>query len=236
MRIADMHWAQVEAYLRTDDRCVLPIGSVEQHAGLSLCVDMILAERVSVEAAEPLGVPVYPAMPFGITPGFLAYPGTISLRIATLLAVVRDAVDSLRRAGFRRVLIVNGHGGNAPVGALCAELMSEWPGMAVKFHSWWSAPEVWAKVRAIDPSGTHANWMENFPWTRLGHAVAPGDPKPPPDLALMRASDPEGVRRALGDGSFGGPYQRPDEDMLALWAVGVAETRASLEGPWPNRS
>lgn len=233
MRIADMNWGQVEAYLTTDDRCVLPIGSVEQHAGLSLCVDMILAERVAVEAAEPLGVPVYPAMPFGITPGFLAYPGTISLKVATLLAVVRDAVASLRRAGFRRVLIVNGHGGNAPVGALSAELMAEWPEMSVKFHSWWSAPKVWAQVQAIDPSGTHANWMENFPWTRLAHAPAPEESKAQPDLARMRASGPAGVRAVLGDGSFGGPYQRPDADMLALWAVGVAETREVLEGPWP---
>jgi creatinine amidohydrolase len=234
MRICEMSWGQVEAYLTTDDRCVLPIGSVEQHAGLSLCVDMILAERVAVEAAEPLGVPVYPAMPFGITPGFLAYPGTISLKVATLLAVVRDAVESLRRAGFRRVLIVNGHGGNAPVGSLAGELMAEWPEMSVKFHSWWSAPRVWETVQAIDPSGTHANWMENFPWTRL--ADGPEGDKPPPDLALMRASGPDGVRRVLGDGSFGGAYQRPDADMLALWAVGVEETREVLEGPWPGRS
>jgi len=63
MRIADSNWADIEAYLRHDDRCVLPFGSTEQHAQLSLCVDAILAERVAVEAAAPLGVPVYPAMP-----------------------------------------------------------------------------------------------------------------------------------------------------------------------------
>ena len=68
MRIADMNWMQVEKYLENDDRCILPVGSVEQHAQLSLCVDAILSERVSVEAAEPLGVPVYPAMPFGLAP------------------------------------------------------------------------------------------------------------------------------------------------------------------------
>ena len=60
MRIADMNWMQVEDYLKRNDRCVLPLGSTEQHAQLSLCVDAILSERVSIEAAEPLGVPVYP--------------------------------------------------------------------------------------------------------------------------------------------------------------------------------
>ena len=50
MRVAGMNWMQVEDRVRHDDRCVLPIGSVEQHGYLSLCVDMILAERVAVEA------------------------------------------------------------------------------------------------------------------------------------------------------------------------------------------
>ena len=63
MRIAEMNWMQVEEYLRHDDRCVLPIGSTEQHAYLSLCVDLILSERVASEAAQPLGVPVF--NPFG---------------------------------------------------------------------------------------------------------------------------------------------------------------------------
>lgn len=235
MRIAEMNWSQVEAYLAGDDRCILPIGSVEQHAQLSLCVDMILAERVAVDAAEPLGVPVYPAMPFGLAPYFNAYPGSVSLRVETLLAVVRDLVASVARSGFRRVLVVNGHGGNAPVGALAQELMAERPEMSIKFHSWWSAPRTWAKVQALDPSGSHANWMENFPWTRLAHAPAPPGAKVEVDRDLLRASPPAAVRAALGDGSFGGLYQRSDDDMLALWAVGVAETREALEGPWPAR-
>ena len=45
---------QVEAYLKTDDRCVLPLGSTEQHAYISLATDSILSERLALEAAEPL--------------------------------------------------------------------------------------------------------------------------------------------------------------------------------------
>ena len=234
MKIADMNWMQVESYLRGDDRCILPIGSTEQHAQLSLCVDAILAERVSVEAAEPLGVPVYPVMPFGLAPYFLGFPGTISLRVETLLAVVRDAIASVHRAGFRRVLIVNGHGGNAPVGALAQELMAEYPDLSVKFHNWWSAPRTWAKAQAIDTSGSHANWMENFPWTRLGNVDPPHGPKAPPHRELIRASAPEAARELLGDGSFGGDYRKPDEVMLEIWSIGVEETREILEGPWPK--
>jgi creatinine amidohydrolase len=236
MHINAMNWMQVEEYLRKDDRCIIPIGSTEQHGYLSLAVDLILAERVSLEAAEPLGVPVFPVMPYGCAPYFASYPGTISLKVETLLAVVRDVLESVRRSGFRRVLIVNGHGGNQPVAALAGDIMVDHPDLSIKFHNWWNAPRTWAKVQEIDPSGSHANWMENFPWTRLADAALPAGEKPGFDRDLMRASPPAGVRAILGDGAFGGVYQKPDETMLALWRVGVEETRALLEGPWPTRS
>ena len=77
MRITQMDWRMVEDWVRHDDRCILPIGSTEQHSGLSLCTDAILAERVAAEAAEPLGVPVFPVLPFGLAPYFQAFPGSV---------------------------------------------------------------------------------------------------------------------------------------------------------------
>ena len=56
MRIRECNWMQVEEYLERDDRIVVPLGSTEQHGYLSLETDNVLAERVSAEAAEPLGV------------------------------------------------------------------------------------------------------------------------------------------------------------------------------------
>lgn len=232
MRIAEMNWPEVAKQVEADTRCILPIGSTEQHAQLSLSVDSILAERVSVEAAAPLGVPVFPVMPYGLAPYFSAYPGTVTLRVETLLAVVRDVVASMARGGFRRILIVSGHGGNSPVGALCSELMMEDPRLSIKFHEWWKAPKTFAKVQEIGPGGSHANWMENFPWTRLAHAPAPDGEKAPLDMVMFKAGPPGAGRELLGDGSFGSVYQKPDEAMNALWQVGVAETREVLEGPW----
>ena len=95
MQISQSHWQEIESYLKTDDRCVLPLGSTEQHGPLSLSVDAILAEKVAIDAAEPLGVPVFPRMNYGLCPYFAAYPGSITLRVETLLAVVRDILDSL---------------------------------------------------------------------------------------------------------------------------------------------
>lgn len=234
MRIEKMNWGQVAAYLEADDRCVLPIGSTEQHGPLSLSVDAILAEKMALDAAEPLGVPVFPRLNYGLCPYFASYPGSVTLRVSTLVAVARDILDSLHDSGFRRILIVNGHGGNAPVGALASEWMRDRPDASVKFHNWWMAPRTWAKVQEIDPVASHASWMENFPWTRLDGVPMPDGQKAMVDMDLLKASPPAAARRQLGDGVFGGDYQKPDADTDALWAAAVAETRALLTGGWPD--
>lgn len=230
--IAAMNWMQVEAWLKTDDRAVVPIGSTEQHAYLSLEVDRILAEKVARDAAEPLGVPVFPVMPYGCAPYFGAYPGSISLRVSTLIAVAEDIFDSLARVGFKRILVVNGHGGNAPVGAFAQEYLLRQPGMRIIFHDWWRAPRTMQAVLATDPVIGHASWLENFPWTRLPGVALPAGPKPPVDMARLRNRGPDAVREGLGDGNFAGRYQRSDNEMLAIWDIGVQETREVLENGW----
>lgn len=232
MRIADMNWFQIEAYLKRDDRCVLPLGSTEQHAYLSLCVDNILAERVALEAAEPLDIPVFPVLNYGITPYFRAYPGSISLRIETYLRVVQDILDGLFESGFHRILIVNGHGGNSPAQAYAGEWMVSHPDAQIKFHNWWNAPETWAAVQAVDPQASHASWMENFPWTRLPGIDQPAEQKPMVDFQYMRLLAPAALRKYLGDGNFGGLYQRSDSEMHSIWQVAVNETRVLLEAGW----
>jgi creatinine amidohydrolase len=208
---------QLEEYLGRDDRIVLPLGSTEQHGYLSLATDAILAERVAVEAADPLGVPVLPVLAYGLTPYFAAFPGSPSVMRDTYLSFVGELLDSLRGQGFRRFLLVNGHGGNKPVEALA--------GPAVVVHEWWAAPKTQAVVRELDPEASHASWMENFPWTRLAGVAMPAGHK----LRTPRTSDdPLEVRAQVGDGSFGGWYERPDEDVMRIWRTGVEETREVL--------
>jgi creatinine amidohydrolase len=234
MRISDMNWGQVESYLKRDDRAVLPLGSTEQHSFLRLTVDCILPERVGAEAAEPLGIPVFPVVPYGVTPYFREFPGSISLRVETHLRVVRDILDSMAHSGFRRILIVNGHGGNGAVQQFAQEWTADRGDCRVIFHNWWNAPRTWAKVQEIDPVASHGSWMENFPWTRLPVVEMPKTQRPMIDLAKLRVLDPKALREYLGDGNFGGYYQRSDEELLALWQVAVEETRSLLTGEWGN--
>ena len=228
MRVSDMTWMEVEAYLARDDRCVLPLGCTEQHAYLSLATDTVLAERVAAEAAEPLGVPVFPAVAYGITPYFMAYPGTVTVSPTTYERLLTEVLGSLRRHGFRRIAVVNGHGGNAPARPAVESWARRRKGVTVRWHDWWMAPRTRAAIDAIDAEASHASWMESFPWTRVASTRPPTDAKARVDLAGFSEVSPKKVRALVGDGSFGGAYERSDSDMAAIWAVAVEETRDVL--------
>jgi creatinine amidohydrolase len=227
MRVADLNWMQMEQLVAREDRAILPVGSTEQHAYLSLATDDILAERVAIEAAEPLGVPVFPVLAYGVTPMFTAYPGTVTLSTETFSRVVTEILDGMHASGFRRLLIVNGHGGNRALHPVAAAWTAAHPGAEARVHDWWNAPRTWAKVESIDPLASHASWMENFPWTRIAGVTPPATAKPAVDRSRL-TGDPIVARDVLGDGNFAGLYERPDADVLALWRVAVEETRERL--------
>jgi creatinine amidohydrolase len=86
-----------------------------------------------------------------------------------------------------------------------------------------------AVVREVDPEASHASWMENFPWTRLAGVELPKERKP---LVAPDLEDPAAVRELLGDGSYGGVYQRSDEDTARVWAAGVEEVRDLIAAGW----
>jgi len=229
MRVRDLNWMQLGEYLEHDDRIVLPLGSTEQHAYLSLETDNIIAERLAVEAAEPLGIPVLPVVAYGITPGFGAFPGSPTLRLETFVAVVREILDSLYGQGFRRFLIANGHGGNTSARVAVMEWMTMHEDAVVLWHEVWEGRPDEIAVE-LDPDYDHASWSENFPWTRLPGVEMPSERKPP--MQRPRVSRPKTWREALGDGSFGGLYQRPDEDGMRVWAAAVEQLRERLDSGW----
>ena len=232
MKICEMNWMQVEEYLKRDDRAVVPLGSTEQHAYLSLCTDSILSETVSVDAAEPLGIPVFPVQSYGLCPYFNAYPGTVTLRLETYIHLVRDILDGLANSGFKRILLVSGHGGNEPALYESIEWMSDNPGVQVKFYQWWKGERFLEAVKKVDPIGSHASWFENFPFTRIDDVTYPDNQKIIPDRTNMARLVGEKLKDFLGDGNMGGVYEHSDDDMASIWKTAVAETRDMMEKGW----
>jgi creatinine amidohydrolase len=108
---------------------VLTVGAVEQHADhLPVDTDCVSAYQISLRAASRCASPhvlVLPSPSFGFSPHHRAWPGTITLSLETFNGLVIDVVESLHRTGFKRMLIVNGHGGNqGPLTSVCTTLAS----------------------------------------------------------------------------------------------------------------
>ena len=164
MELRFMNWPEVEAYLRTDDRIILPLGSTEQHGPRAVIgSDHLTVEGIAREVAQRTGTITAPVIPYGMSLHHLGFPGTLALRSSTLGLVLRDLIASLEKTGFKRVLILNGHGGNrAPVESALAEIVNELPEMKVKFRSWWEAEGV-------------SEYLQEAFGDREGHHGTPGE-------------------------------------------------------------
>jgi creatinine amidohydrolase len=226
MRIEDLNWMDVETYLKHDDRLIFVIGSCEQHGYLSLLSDVKIPLALADAASQQAGVPVAPPLNFGASPYFLAYPGTLSLRLSTLMDVLEDVVRSAHAQGFRRILVLNGHGGNNGVALRLGELTNALAGLKVRWYAWWTSHNVdeVALRHAIKPA--HANWLEAFPFNIVSDL--PQEEKVPP-VVPSTVLDAATARQVYGDGSFGGPYQVSPEIMQEMFAACLADVLQVLK-------
>jgi creatinine amidohydrolase len=203
MRLEDLNWMDVERYLAQDDRLVLVLGACEQHGYLSLLTDVKIPLALADAAGKAAGVLVAPPLNFGASPYFLAYPGTLSLRVSTLLDAAEDLVRSAYGQGFRRFLVLNGHGGNDAVRSRLYELANSLPDLRLAWYAWWQAHSVEAAAVRHGLKSYHAGWIEAFPFTRVGD-LPEGEKIPPRVPGLLGAG---AARQLYTDGVFGGPYQ-----------------------------
>jgi creatinine amidohydrolase len=220
MRIEDLNWMDVEEYLKHDDRLMLVVGACEQHGYLSLLSDVKIPLALADAASQQTGVLVAPAVNFGSSPYFLTYPGTFSLRLSTLMDMVEDIVCSAYGQGFKRILVLNGHGGNSGLKARLTELANGLPDLKLQWYAWWMAHSVEEVSIRHELRPAHANWLEAFPFTIV--ADLPKGEKTPPHVPsdIMDARITRGV---YGDGSFGGHYQVSQEIMQEVFDASLRD-------------
>jgi creatinine amidohydrolase len=219
MRFEDLNWFDLEEYLKSDDRLIFVLGSCEQHGYLSLLTDVKIPLALADAASKQTGVPVAPPLNFGASPYFLSYPGTLSLGISTLLSVADELVRSAYRQGFRRILILNGHGGNDPVRTKLYETANDIPQLRLAWYAWWQSHSVEAVAQSHDLRSYHAGWIEAFPFTRV--ADLPSGEKTPPYIPGLMESNQ--TRKLYGDGVFGGPYQVSDKILVEIFDVALQD-------------
>jgi creatinine amidohydrolase len=232
---------------------VLPTAAIEQHGPhLPICVDRVIAEAVAERsarrAAPAATVLVAPALSYGISAHHFPFPGVLSLSPEHFIGVLRDLADSLVRSGFRRIFILNGHGGNDEAIRLAARQLVLDHRVLCGAASYWTL--AWDALvdegRALDLGRLpgHAGAFETALMLALRPDLLEGATMPPP-VATHVPSVPAGLRPLIArpetsDGRTGGYSDDPaqatpaaGERFLEIITREVARTLvefATIEG------
>jgi creatinine amidohydrolase len=205
MRLELMTSPAVAAYLNERSGIVVPVGATEQHGPDGLIgTDHLCAEAIARRFGREAGVIVAPTVSYGMSQFHLGFPGTISLRPSTLSALIQDLVASLAATGFRRIYLLNGHGGNvAPIRSAVQEFhaarsfagMPEPSPTHCLLRSWWELPTADRLRKELYGAGEgfHATPSE-VALTMATHpgSIAPFERAPPADHgpdAMVHAGD-----------------------------------------------
>ena len=230
-------WKEVESYLARSTGIVIPIGSTEQHGPNGLIgTDAICPETIARGVAKETDVLIAPTLSVGMAQHHLGFPGSITLRPSTLLALIRDVVHSLAVHGFDRFYFLNGHGGNtATVTAAFSEIYAESslgiaavdrPALRCKLANWWVGSRVKALSQQLfgEAEGSHATPAEvSLSYFAYPEAVktADMDPKIAPKGEIRDAAD---YRRRFPDGRIGSdPSLASIEAGEKLYRAAVAD-------------
>lgn len=237
MKLQFCAWPEVEAYLAEQTGIVIPIGSTEQHGPNGLVgTDALCPQALAEAAGEREDIMVAPTLSIGMAQHHLSFPGSITLRPRTLMAVVYDVIQSLARHGFTHLYFLNGHGGNInTVRAAFAEYYADYslhagPGCEAGVHlhlgNWFAGSRVRDKAQRLfgDREGSHATCSEvaltQYVWPDSIKRVEMS-PEKAPDGGFRDAVD---FRRRFPDGRMGSaPAHASPEAGEQLFEAGIAD-------------
>ena len=161
--LSDLAWPDVEHLLAQEDRLLLVTGATEQHGRhLPLGTDTFIPWMIAGRLSARTGVPIAPYLPYGMSEAHMAFPGTFTLSEETLRSLYLELLQSAYRQGWRRVFVLNGHGGNRSAwewaAALAIRIKAD---LKVYLAHWWTEELVQTFMRgAIGRNEGHAGVEE----------------------------------------------------------------------------
>lgn len=153
-------WVDAKKYFFKNDIVVLPVGSTEQHGPHNpLGTDHLIAKALAEESVKRTGIVCLPVIPFGVSSHHRQFWGTVFVQPKVFREYVRDVCLSLKYHGVKKIIIVNGHGGNtSSLSEVARELRNQ--GMLVSVFQWWNTTgELLPKIFGSDERG-HAGSEE----------------------------------------------------------------------------
>ncbi|MCL4402882.1 MAG: creatininase family protein [Acidobacteria bacterium] len=164
-RYEEFTWPEIREAVAANRVAVLPVGTIEQHGPhLPLVTDALACgemSRLAVKRAPEQAV-LLPVVPYAFNEHHMDFPGTIAVEGPTLINYVTDIGRSLARHGFRKILLVNGHGSNVPFLDIAARTITNRTDSLCALVSWWSLipPDVLREVRQSQFPGGMAHACE----------------------------------------------------------------------------
>jgi creatinine amidohydrolase len=164
-RYEELTWPEVKTAVAEQKVVLIPVGTIEQHGPhLPLAVDVITSSTVCERAAA--AVPdlalVMPPISYAFNEHHMDFPGTIAVDAHHFIDYVTDVGTSVARHGFRKIVLVNGHGSNVPFLDICARLITNSTDAIAAMAPWWGVVprEVWERVRQSEFPGGVAHACE----------------------------------------------------------------------------
>ena len=150
-------WPEINEDVKSQKVCIIPVGSIEQHGPhLPLDVDCVCPTGVALHAAElvPDRVLILPTIPHGYTGHVMDFPGTINHHYEHFIQSTLDVVKSLAYHGFKKIILLNGHGSNMPNLDLVARRANLETDAECVLCGWWN-------LLSIDKEWL-TNWRESY--------------------------------------------------------------------------
>lgn len=136
-RLHEMSWKEAEEAFKRADTVLMPVGTLHAHGPTPIGIDASSVERLADEVGKRTGLMTLPLLPYGENDKMKAYPGSIAIGQNVLEAFYTDVCRSLHRNGIRKVIFLNGHGGNREVLVRAGRNVREL-GMLTAIVEWWS--------------------------------------------------------------------------------------------------
>lgn len=166
MRLARLTWPQAEKYFNENDMVMIAIGSIECHGThMPLGTDTLIPDKILDLIEEKSSVLIAPTIPYGATEYLSPFPGTINLGPDGLYTVVSKVVEGLWSHGARKIVFLNGHGGNTSTLEKVSLDLDAKGGLGVILNWWlmaWDLNPAWkgghggaeetSGILAVDPS------------------------------------------------------------------------------------